>query len=191
METNASIQAIASILSQYYVINEYMQLHAVKQYVNTLSITQCHWAIHDTELFGSVKWFRNYRDWLVGIMVNIYIDHQELQYFNTKQKLNWRQPSQYVCMSEFTYYIHYTPGFKIGKPDSLSRHSAEEKSGMEAYFFDESQLIDLENDDVVKEEDLEDMEVEGINVATCGKKNGLWVVQQKHRLEMLHQPHDC
>ena len=88
-------------------------------------------------------------------------------------------------MSEFIYHIHYRPGFKMGKPDGLCRSLGEEKSGMDAYFFDKGQLLDLENDNVGEEEDVEDVEVEGIDVATWEKKNGLWVVPQEHRLEVL------
>ena len=88
-------------------------------------------------------------------------------------------------MSEFIYHIHYRPGFKMGKPDGLSRRSGEEKSGMDAHFCDIAQLLDLENDDIGEEKDVEDMELEGIYVATWEKKNGLWVVRQEHRLEVL------
>ena len=73
----------------------------------------------------------------------------------------------------------------MGKPDGLSRLSGEEKSGMDAHFFKEGQLLDLENDDVGEEEDAEDVELEGIDMGTWEKKNGLWVVQQEHRLEVL------
>ena len=45
----------------------------------------------------------------------------------------------------------------MGKPDCLSRRSEEEKSGMDAYFLDEGELLDVENDDVGEEEDAEDM----------------------------------
>ena len=38
---------------------------------------------------------------------------------------------------------------------------------------------------VGEDEDAEDVELEGIDVATWEKKNGLWVVLQKHRLEVL------
>ena len=93
-------------------------------------------------------------------------------------------------MSEFIYNIHYRPGFKMGKPDGLSRGSGEEKSGMDVHFFDEGQLLDLEYDNVGEEDDVEDVELEGIDVATWEKKNGLWVVPQEHRLEVLQQHHD-
>jgi len=97
--------------------------------------------------------------------VNVYTDHQGLQYFNTKQKVNSRQASWYLKMSEFIYQIHYRPGSKMGKPDGLSRRSGEEKSGMEAQFFEEGQLLDLEEDNDGEEEDAEDVELEGIDVA--------------------------
>ena len=73
----------------------------------------------------------------------------------------------------------------MGKPEGLSRHSGEEKSGMDTHFFDEGQLLDLENNDAGEEEDAEDLELEGIDVATWEKKNRLWAVPQEHRLEVL------
>ena len=105
--------------------------------------------------------------------MKVYTDRQVLQYFNRKTKLNSRQASWYLCKGEFIYHIHYRPGFKIGKPDGLSRRSREEKSGTDANFFDAGQLLDLENDNAGEEEDAEDIELEGIDVATWEKKNGL------------------
>ena len=64
----------------------------------------------------------------------------------------------------------------MSKLDGLSRCSGEEKSGMDAHIFDEGQLQDLEYDNVGNEENAEDVELEGIDVATWEKKNGLWVV---------------
>ena len=61
-------------------------------------------------------------------------------------------------MSEFFYHIHYRPGFKIGKPDGLSRRFREEKSAINTEFFNEGQLLDLKNDDVWEEEDAADVE---------------------------------
>ena len=80
-------------------------------------------------------------------------------------------------MSGFIYHIHYRHEFKMGKPDGLSRRSGEPKFGMDTHFFDKAQLLELENDDAREEEDAEDVELEGIDVATWEKKNGLWVVQ--------------
>ena len=69
-------------------------------------------------------------------------------------------------MSEFIYHIHYRPGFKIGKPNGLSRRSGEAKSEMKADFFNEGQLLDFENNDVEEEVDVEEVELEEINIAT-------------------------
>ena len=49
---------------------------------------------------------------------------------------------------------------------------------MDAHFCDERQLLDLENDDIGEEENVEDVKLEGIDVATQEKQNGLWVVPQ-------------
>ena len=61
---------------------------------------------------------------------------------------------------------------------------------MDAYFFHEEQLLDLGNDDLVEEEDAEDVKLEGIDVPTWEKNNGLRIVPQAHKLEVLHQYHD-
>ena len=76
------------------------------------------------------------------------------------------------------------------KPDGLSGHVRKEKLGIDAHFFEEGQLVDLEDDDVEEEEVTEDVEVEGIDVVIWKKKNGLLVVPQEHKLEVLHQHHD-
>ena len=78
----------------------------------------------------------------------------------------------------------------MGKPDGLSRRSGEEKSGMEAQFLEERQLLDLEEDNDGEEQNAKDMELEGIDVAGWDKKNGLWVVPEEHRLDVLRQHHD-
>ena len=99
METNTSNQAIASILSQYHVVNGCKQLHLVEYHAKTLSAIQRNWPIHAKELFAIVDCFQKWRDWLVGVKVNVYVDHQGLQYFYTKQKLNSQQALWYLPLS--------------------------------------------------------------------------------------------
>ena len=84
MATDSSNQAIAGILSQYHVVNACKQLHPLEYHAKTLLSTQCNWPIHDKELFSIVDCFQKWTDWLVGVKVNLYTDHQGLQYFNTK-----------------------------------------------------------------------------------------------------------
>ena len=78
----------------------------------------------------------------------------------------------------------------MSKADGQSRHSGKEKSAIDAHWFDERQLLDLENDDVGEEEDAEDVELHGIDVPTWEKKNQVQAVSYEHRLEVLHQHHD-
>ena len=52
------------------------------------------------------------------------------------------------------------------KSDMQSRRSGLEKSGMDTFYFDEGQLLDNRNDDIGEKETSEDVDSEGIHVAT-------------------------
>ena len=94
METDASNQAIAGVLSQYQKNeNGAKVLYPVDHHAKTLSATERNWPIHDKELWAIVSYCRRWHSWLVGVPVDIYTDHQGLQYFNTKCRLNSRQAS--------------------------------------------------------------------------------------------------
>ena len=93
-------------------------------------------------------------------------------------------------MSEFRYNIHYGPATKMRKPDGLSRHSGQEKSAMDAKFFDEGQLLDLEEDENDNQGNADNIELDGMDHSKWDKHNGLWLVPEEHTLEMLRQHHD-
>jgi len=114
--------------------------------------------------------------------VNVYTDHQGLQYFNTKQKLNSRQALWHLRVSEFFYTIHYRPGTKMGKTDGLSRHSGEKQSDMEMTFSEDGQLL-VDEEDVKLE--AEDIDLQGIDISGWEKKDRLWVVPEVHKLDVL------
>ena len=76
METPASNQAIAGILSQYHIGNGGKQRHPVEYHAKILSAALRNCAIHDKELFEIVDSLRKCWDWLVGVEVNVYTDHQ-------------------------------------------------------------------------------------------------------------------
>ena len=61
---------------------------------------------------------------------------------------------------------------------------------MDAKFFEEGQLLDLGEDENDTEGNAEDIELEGIDVSKWDKRNGLWLVPEEHRLEVLRQHHD-
>ena len=190
METDVSDQPIAGILSQYHIVNGAKQLHPIKYHPKTLPAAQRNWPMHGKELFAIGDSLRKCRDWLLGVAVNVYTDHQGLQYFIIKQKLNSRQASWYLHMYEFHYNIHYRPGTKMGKSDGLSRRSVEEKSAMHVKFFEDGQLLDLVQEENDNERNAEDMELEGIDISKWDKHNGLWLVPEEDRLEVLQQHHD-
>ena len=78
----------------------------------------------------------------------------------------------------------------MGKPDGLSRRSGEEKSSMDSKFFEDGQHLNLGEDENDNEGNAEDIELEGIDVSKWDKRNGLWLVPEEHRLEVLRQHHD-
>ena len=173
METDASNHTIVGILSQYHIVNRVKQLHRIEYHDKTLCAVPRNWPIHDKGLVAIVACLRKCSNWLVGVEVNVYTDYQGLQYINTKQKLNARQASWYLPMSEFRCNIHYRRGTKMGKPDGLSTRSGEEKSAMYAKFFEEGQLLDLGEDENNNHGNAEDIELEGIDVSKWDKRNGL------------------
>src|SRR5258705_12275250 len=76
----------------------------------------------------------------MGFYLPIYTDHQGLQYFNTKKRLNCRQAVWYLELSAFDFVISYRPGKSMGKPDAITRRSGDEKSGIEERMFADGQL---------------------------------------------------
>ena len=78
----------------------------------------------------------------------------------------------------------------MGKPDGLSRRSEEEKSSMDAQFLEEGQLLDLEEDENDNQGTADDMALEGIDVSKRDKRNGLVLVSEEHKVEVLRQDHD-
>ena len=92
-------------------------------------------------------------------------------------------------MSEFRYNIHYRPGTKMGKPDGLSRRSGAEKSGMDAKFYEEGQLLDFGEHENHNEGNADDIELEVIDLSKWDKRNGLWLVPEQNRLKVRRQHH--
>ena len=75
----------------------------------------------------------------------------------------------------------------MDKADGLSRHLGEKKSGMEMMFFEDGQLLVDEED---KELEVKDIDLQGIDISGWEKKDGLWVVLEVHKIDMLRQHYD-
>ena len=93
METDGSNPGMAGMLSQYHVITQYKQVDIVQYRAKTLSTTQHNWLMHNKELFSVVDCLHKWKDWLVELLVNVFIDHQKLLCLYAKQKLNLQQAS--------------------------------------------------------------------------------------------------
>ena len=63
-----------------------------------------------------------WRQYLLGANepVEIWTDHQNLQYFRKPQKLNHRQARWVTELSEYEFKLFHKPGKSMGKADALS-----------------------------------------------------------------------
>ena len=79
--------------------------------------------------------FKHWRCYCEGAMhqVQVYSDHQNLEYFTTTKVLNRRQARWAQELAGIDFRIYYQPGLQNGKPDALSRRSEyrPEKGGVE------------------------------------------------------------
>ena len=59
----------------------------------SLNATEQNYKIHDKEMLAVIWCLESWRQYLEGAKVKfeIWMDHKNLQYFMTSQKLNWRQ----------------------------------------------------------------------------------------------------
>ena len=78
----------------------------------------------------------------------------------------------------------------MGQPDGPSVRSGEEKSGMDAKFFEEGQLLELGEDENDNEGNADDIELEGTDISKCDKGNVLWMVPEEHLFKVLQQHHN-
>ena len=80
METDASNQAIAGVLSQYHIENGVKSLYPMDHHAKVLSPSERNWPIHDKELWAIISCFRRWNNWLKGLptKVNVYMDHHGL-----------------------------------------------------------------------------------------------------------------
>jgi len=79
--------------------------------------------------------FKHWRRYCEGAthQVQVFSDHQNLEYFTTTKLLNRRQASWAQELAGVDFRIYYRPGTQNGKPDALSRRSEyrPEKGGIE------------------------------------------------------------
>ena len=71
--------------------------------------------------------FENWRPELEGSAypIDVVTDHKNLEYFTTTKLLSRRQARWSEFLSRFDFQIRYRPGKQGGKPDALTRRTAD------------------------------------------------------------------
>jgi len=122
IESDASDFALGAILSQRDAEN---RLHPVVFHSRKFTPAEINYEIHDKELLAIVDAFKHWRRYCEGAInqVEVFLDHQNLEYFTTTKILNRRQARWAQELAGIDFKIYYRPGTQNGKPDALSRRS--------------------------------------------------------------------
>jgi hypothetical protein len=132
IESDASDFALGAVLSQRDNEN---RLHPVAFHSRKFQPAEINYEIHDKELLAIVDAFKHWRRYCEGAthQVQVFSDHQNLEYFTTTKVLNRRQVRWAQELAGIDFKIYYRPGSQNGKPDALSRRSEyrPEKGGSE------------------------------------------------------------
>ena len=119
METDASDFALGAILLQYLG----KRLHPVAFHSRKLNDSKQNYEMHDKELLAILDAFKEWKHYLLGAdePVTVYTNHQNLQYFLTRNVRNPRQIRLAQWLANLNFKMVYQPGSWSGKPDALSR----------------------------------------------------------------------
>jgi len=92
-------------------------------YSNSLNDVERNYDVHDKEMMGIIRALEAWRHHLEGAKhrVEIWSDHQNLQYFMSSKKLDCRQVRWALYLSRFDFEMINKPGSAMGKADALSR----------------------------------------------------------------------
>jgi len=90
VETDASHFTLGAVLSQRDVEN---RLHPEVFHSWKFQPAEINYEIHDKELLAVVDTFKHWRHYCEGVthQVQVFLDHQNLEYFATTKVLNGRQ----------------------------------------------------------------------------------------------------
>ncbi|SJL07261.1 uncharacterized protein ARMOST_10604 [Armillaria ostoyae] len=121
VEADASNGAIGAVLSQ----EQEGKWRPVAFMSKALTATERNYEIYDKELLAIMLALSEWRHYLMGALedVEIWTDHQNLQYFRKPQKLNRRQARWVTELAEYHFVLKHKPGTANVKADLLSRRS--------------------------------------------------------------------
>ena len=120
IETNTLDFALGAVLSQR---DDENRLHPVTFHSRKFQPVEINYEIHDKELLAVVDAFKHWRHYCEGAtnQVQVYSDHQNLEYFTTTKVLNRQQARWAQELASIDFRIYYRPGTENRKPDALSR----------------------------------------------------------------------
>ncbi|SJL01349.1 uncharacterized protein ARMOST_04669 [Armillaria ostoyae] len=118
VEADTSNGAIGAILSQ----EQEGRWRPMAFISKALTATKCNYEIYDKELLAIMLVLSEWRHYLMGATkdVEIWMDHQNLQYFCKLQKLNCRQARWVTELAEYHFVLKYKPSTTNIKADLLS-----------------------------------------------------------------------
>jgi hypothetical protein len=122
VETDTCVFGLQPVTSQKSSDDK---LYPIGYYSAKFSAAKINYKIHDKELFAVVDYFEIWQKYLEGtlLLVLVYTDYQNLEYFTTTRVLNRRQAHWAQHLAGIDFKICYHPGSQKGKPDTFSRRS--------------------------------------------------------------------
>jgi len=120
VETNVSDYALTAILS---MITDNKKVHPVAFYSHIFSAPELNYNIHDKKLLVIFKTFWIWQYYLEGsaLLIDIVIDHKNLEYFSTTKILIYWQVRWSEYFFQFNLVIQFCPGQFSTKLDTLIR----------------------------------------------------------------------
>ena len=132
IKTDASDFAIGAVLSQR---DHEGRLHPIPFHSRKFQPAEINYKIHNKELLAIVDAFKHWCRYCEGAkhQIQVFLDHQNLEYFTTTKVLNRRQARWAQELAGVDFRIYYSSGSQNQKRDALSRRSEyrPEKGGVE------------------------------------------------------------
>ena len=96
--------------------------HPVDFLSKTFSEAERNYEIYDREILGVIRALEEWRHYIQGSghTTIVYMDHQNLTYFKSAQKLNRQQARWALYLLEFDIKLVHIPGMKMVQSDALS-----------------------------------------------------------------------
>ena len=121
LSTNASDFATDAVLSQKNMQTNLW--HPIAFFSKSLDVHERNYEIYNKELLAVIQGLEEYRDYLEGHphKVEIWLDHQNLTFFRTAQKLTRRQTRWALFMTCFDFVLYHKLGKTMQMEYPLSR----------------------------------------------------------------------